>query len=104
MTNKSKPTDQRVHWFDDATQAPVIDQHARKLKSFLEAVADGRVDEHEVEAQEARVYALMKEIEPQLDDDLHAKVTELLCELTAYDLMQMLNQMRQSRPKTAFHG
>jgi hypothetical protein len=46
----------------------------------------------------------MKEIEPKLDDGLHAKVTELLCELTAHDLMQMLYQMQQARPKTVFRG
>jgi hypothetical protein len=104
MTKKDKAPDQRIHWFDDQTQAPLIDQHARKLTSFLAAVADGRVDEHELDAQEARVYNLMKEIEPQLDDALHARVTELLCELTAYDLMQMMHQMQQSRPKTVFRG
>lgn len=104
MTKQNKAGDQRIHWFDDETQAPLIDQHARKLTSFLEAVADGKVESHELEAQETRVYSLMKEIEPQLDDALHARVTELLCELTAYDLMQMLHQMQQSRPKTAFRG
>jgi hypothetical protein len=47
---------------------------------------------------------LMKEIEPKLDPTLHAKVTELLCELTAYDMMQAFNLLQQSRPKTAFRG
>jgi len=94
----------RVNWLDEQTQAPLIDQHARKLGTFLEAMADGHIDEQELKAQEARVYTLMKEIEPQLDDVLHAKVTDLLCELTAYDLMQMLQQMQQARPKTKFRG
>ena len=39
-----------------------------------------------------------------LDEDVHAKVTELLCELTAYDLMQVLHTMHEARPKTAFRG
>ena len=47
---------------------------------------------------------LLKEIEPQLDAELHDRVTELLCELTAYDMMQMLNMMQQSRPATKFRG
>lgn len=67
-------------------------------------MADGKIDDHEIRDQESRVYKLMKDIEPQLDDALHAKVTELLCELTAHDLMQMLYQMQQSRPKTVFRG
>ncbi len=94
----------RGRWLDDKTQMPLIDQHARKLTSFVAALADGRVDEAEITAQEERVIHLMREIEPLLDDALHAKVTELLCELTAYDLMQTLHQMQQTRPKTIFRG
>jgi hypothetical protein len=74
------------------------------LTSFISALADGKVDAEEIKSQEARVLSLMKEIEPRLDDALHAKVTELLCELTAYDLMQTLQQMQQARPKTVFRG
>ncbi len=100
----NQPTGKRVQWFDEKTQEPLIDQHARKLTSFIDAMADGQVDEAEIKAQEARVLGLMKDIEPKLDDALHAKVTELLCELTAYDLMQTLYQMQQTRPKTQFRG
>ena len=46
----------------------------------------------------------MKAVEPLLDDALHAKVTELLCELTAYDLMQTLHEMQKTRHKTVFRG
>lgn len=95
---------QRVHWFDDKSNTPLIEQYARKLTSFLDVLADGKVDAGEIKAQETRVYELMKEIEPRLDDALHAKVTQLLCELTAYDLMQTLHQMQQTRPKTTFRG
>jgi hypothetical protein len=100
----SNPTSSRINWLDEHTQLPVIEQHARKLTSFVDALADGKVDDAEVKAQEARLIALMKEIEPKLDDALHAKVTDLLCEVTAYDLMRMLNQMQQTRPKTKFRG
>lgn len=104
MSQKSPASAPRTNWFDEQTQTPLIDQHARKLGTFLEALADGRIDEQEIKAQEARVYNLMKEIDPQLDDALHAKVTELLCELTAYDLMQMLREMQAKRPQTKFRG
>ena len=100
----SNPTGKRIQWFDDKTHTPLIDHHARKLTSFVDALADGKVDDGEIKSQEARVLGLMKEIEPKLDDALHAKVTELLCELTAYDLMQTLHQMQQARPKTVFRG
>ena len=94
----------RTSWFDEKSQSPQIEQYARNLTSFTDALADGKVDDAELKAQEARVTSLMKEVEPQLDDALHSKVTQLLCELTAYDLMQMLREMQKSRRQTVFHG
>jgi hypothetical protein len=93
----------RSRWFDKKSH-PLIEEQARRLDAFVAALADGRVDAAEVEAQEARLVNLMKEIEPQLDDELHAKITELLCELTAYDLMHLLHLMQASRPRTTFQG
>ena len=98
-----KATATRTTWLDDK-DSPVIETYARRLDSFVQTMADGKVDDAEIKAQEARLVSLMKEIEPKLDDALHEKVTHLLCELTAYDLMQMLNTMQQSRPKTVFRG
>lgn len=94
----------RTSWFDDESQKPQIDQYARKMSSFIEVLADGQVEAQELQQQETRLIALMKEVEPLLDDALHAKVTQLLCELTAYDLMQVLHEMQHARPKTAFRG
>lgn len=104
MSTNPAATGKRANWFDEKSQTPLIEQYARKLTTFLDAMADGKIDDHEIQAQETRVYKLMKDIEPQLDDALHSKVTELLCEQTAYDLMQMLYQMQQARPKTVFRG
>jgi hypothetical protein len=94
----------RPSWLDAASHKPMIDQYARQLTSFIEAMADGQIDESELKAQEARLARLMKEIEPRLDDALHEKVTKLLCELTAYDLMQVLHSMQEHRPETQFQG
>jgi hypothetical protein len=91
-------------WFDEATQTPLIENHARRLDSFLAAMADGEVDETELQAQEARLVKLMKEVEPQLTPALHDKVTQLLCELTAYDIMRTFHIMQEARPKTMFRG
>ena len=91
-------------WFDETSTTPLISEQAKKLDSFLAAIADGQVTAAELKDQEARLVKLMKEIEPKLDPTLHAKVTELLCELTAYDMMQAFNMMHQSRPKTTFRG
>jgi hypothetical protein len=94
----------RVHWLDDKTSAPLIDTYAQNLDTFIATMADGRVDQEELQAQEGRLVKLMKEVEPLLDDELHEKVTRLLCELTAYDIMQLLHSMDAARPKSKFQG
>jgi hypothetical protein len=94
----------RLKWFDEKSGAPLIEGYTKKLRSFLGAMADGRVEESEVKAQEKHLVDLMKKVEPLLDDEVHAKVTELLCELTAYDLMQILHVMDANRPRTKFRG
>lgn len=91
-------------WFDENSNQALISDQAQRLESFLNAVADGKVTDDEVKSQEARVVKLMKEIEPQLDPKLHERVTDLLCELTAFDMMQALNLMQQARPVTKFRG
>ena len=94
----------KSQWFDERTETPIIAEQARRLDSFLRAVADGKVEQKELDSQESRLVALMKEIEPQLDSALHGKVTQLLCELTAYDMMHVLNMMQENRPQTQFRG
>jgi polyhydroxyalkanoate synthesis regulator phasin len=91
-------------WFDADSGASLIAEQAKKLDSFVAAVADGKITDDELKTQESRLVTLMKEIEPQLDPNLHRRVTELLCELTAYDLMQVFNLMQAARPKTVFRG
>ena len=94
----------KTTWFDETSNASLIADQAQKLESFIQTMADGQVTDDEVKAQEARVVKLMKEIEPKLEGQLHERVTQLLCELTAYDLMQALNMMQNARPKSKFRG
>jgi hypothetical protein len=94
----------RLSWLDAKTQTPQIEKYARQLRSFMAAMEDGVIEKAEVKEQEKRVAQLMRAVEPRLDDALHAQVTELLCELTAYDLMQVLSAMHAARPRTKFRG
>jgi hypothetical protein len=104
MATNSANAGAKSAWFDEEANAPLIAEQAQRLDSFVAAMADGRVTDEEVKSQEARVMKLMQEIEPQLDPKLRDRVTELLCELTAYDMMQALNMLEQSRPQTRFRG
>ena len=94
----------RQSWLDDDAQTTVIDDYARNLSTFVDAMADGIVDAKEVADQEKRVIELMKEVEPQLDDAMHEQVTKLLCELSAFNTMQLLHSLYEARPKTKFQG
>jgi hypothetical protein len=100
----NKATAARTPWLDDKTDAPLIDHYVQRLGTFLEAMADGRIDAGELKAQEERVTALMKTVEPELSDEVHEKVTHLLCELSAYNIMQTIHQLVRDRPKTRFRG
>ena len=91
-------------WLDEKGQKPVIDRYARQLTSFLKTMEGGVVDDTELADQEQRLVAIMKDVEPELNPELHGKITTLLCELTAYDIMHMLYSMQESRPKTVFRG
>ena len=100
----SASTTGRQSWLDDKTQTPLIDEYTQKLTTFIAALADGQIDTSEVSDQEKRLVGLMKEVEPELNDAQHAKVTRLLCELTAYNVMQSLHSLQAARPKTVFRG
>jgi len=87
----------RKSWLDDKGESTLIDGYAQQSTDFIQAMADGTIDDSEVEKQEAKLVTLMKKIEPNLSDEQHAEITELLCELSAFNVMQMLNVIHQSR-------
>jgi hypothetical protein len=99
----AKESPKRPSWLDDEGGVG-IDEQARRLESYVKALADGVVTDKEVAEQEKRVVALMREVEPKLDDALHAKVTQLLVEMVALDAMQVLHTVQSSRTKTKFRG
>lgn len=94
----------RRSWLDDSAERSLIDDYVSQMETFTQAMADGRIDTHELESQENRLLAVMKSVEGKLDDKLHAEVTQLLCELTAYNLMQTLANFSQARPQAKFVG
>jgi hypothetical protein len=92
----------RTSWFDDKAEHEGIQEKAQKLDSFTSALADGVVSKQEVDGQEKRLVAAMKTLEPALSDDLHAKVTTVLVELSAYNIMRLLHELHSERARMAF--
>jgi predicted transcriptional regulator len=92
----------RTSWFDDNAQHPSIHERMEKLESFTSALADGQVSKQELSAQEARLMAALKAVEPDLNDAQHEKVTTLLVELSAYNVMRLLHELRAEQTRIAF--
>ena len=59
------------------------------------------VTKQELAGQEQRLLESMKKVEPNLNDELHAKVTEVLVELTAYNIMRLLHELQIERMRMA---
>jgi predicted transcriptional regulator len=91
----------RSSWFDEAGDE-AIQERASKLESFTSALADGEVSRQELAGQEQRLLAAMKTLEPALSDELHAKVTTVLVELTAYNVMRTLHELQAERVRMSF--
>jgi hypothetical protein len=92
----------RTSWFDEDAQHPLIHEQIQKLESFTSALADGQVSKQELSGQEQRLVAALKALEPALSDELHAKVTTALVELSAYNVMRLLHELRAEQTRLAF--
>ena len=92
----------KASWFDDRAEHPTLHERVEKLESFTAAMADGVVDKKEHEGQEQRLTAAMKMLEPKLSDELHPQVTNVMIELTAYNIMRMLHELQTERARVAF--
>ena len=87
----------KTSWFDERTDHPTLHERVEKLESFTTAMADGVVDKKELEGQEQRLTAAMKQLEPKLSDELHDQVTKVMIELTAYNIMRLLHELQTER-------
>jgi len=92
----------KTSWFDERAEHPTLHERVGKLESFTSAMADGVVDTKELEGQEQRLTAAMKGLEPKLSDELHAQVTSVMIELTAYNIMRLLHELQSERARVAF--
>jgi predicted transcriptional regulator len=92
----------RISWLDEDTDLPNLDEQLHRLEHFTSALADGTIDHDELETQQQAVVAAMKAVESELDDATHAKVTRLLLELTALNVMTVLHELAAERVRATF--
>jgi hypothetical protein len=91
----------RISWFDETKHLPVIDEQAQKLDTFVEAMADGVIDKKELENQQESLIQAMRAVEADLNDEQHAKITRLLIELSAYNIMRLLHELQAEKLQRA---
>jgi hypothetical protein len=94
----------RTSWIDDKAEHPLIHERVQQLESFTAALADGIVSAQELSGQEQRLIAAMRSVEGELSDAAHSKVTTVLVELTAYNVMRLLHELQTERARVAFRG
>jgi hypothetical protein len=92
----------RTSWFDEKAEYPIIQEEVNKLQSFTSAMADGIIEKKELDAQEQRLVAALRRLEPELNDDLHDKVTAVMVEMSAYNIMRLLHELHAERARMVF--
>jgi hypothetical protein len=93
----------RASWFDETTEHPAIQEQMSKLDSFTSALADGVVSKQELSGQEKRLVTAMLAVEGELSDEVHALVTTLLVELSAYNVMRLLHELQAEHARATFN-
>ncbi len=79
----------RRAWFDAKQGArSTFGSTLPRLESWQKAVEDGIIEPREVEEQRQRLLAMLRELEPLLDDALHERVTRVFEEWTVLSAMQ----------------
>lgn len=89
----------RTSWLDENANFQPLEEQVAQLEHFVEAMADGVVEPHELADQHERVRTAMAALEPKLTDELHGEITKLLAELTAYNIMNTLHELMAARPR-----
>jgi hypothetical protein len=92
----------RTSWLDDKAEHPLIQERVQQLDTFTSALADGVVTAQELSSQEQRLIAAMKSVESELPDAVHGKMTTVLVEMTAYNVMRLLHELQAGRARVAF--
>lgn len=92
----------RTSWFDDKAGHEAIQDRVSQLESFTSALEDGVITGQELDSQEKRLIDAMKAVESTLSDEQHAKVTTVLVELTAYNIMRLLRELKAEHARMAF--
>ncbi|WP_218079305.1 hypothetical protein [Anthocerotibacter panamensis] len=75
-------------WFDESSGEIYALRFFERMESWQRAIADGRIEPTEIQAQAEWVSSLLRGIEPTLSDSAHAKLTAAFREIAVLQGMQ----------------
>lgn len=84
----------RTSWFDEQHNELEFEQYVEQMESWQAALADGIVTPEEVHQQTVRVANLLRELEPKLSDEIHAKLTVIFRELAVLYGMERIAEIQ----------
>ena len=78
-------------------EIPALNERVQNLEHFTNSMADGVIDEEELQTQNTNVVNAMKAVQDDRTDEQHEKVTTLLVELMAFSTMSTLHELASFR-------
>ncbi len=78
----------RTGWFTNDNENHLFQESVERMESWQRAIADGVITQEELQEHLECTSALLRRLEPQLNDELHALVTEILLEMAVLNAMQ----------------
>jgi hypothetical protein len=78
----------RISWFDQEKGPLYLSEYFQRMDSWQQAIADNRITPEEIRDQASRVIALLKEVEPLVNETEHQVITETLYEMAVLQAMQ----------------
>jgi hypothetical protein len=78
----------RISWFDQEKGPLYLSEYFQRMDSWQQAIADNKITPEEIRDQASRVIALLKEVEPLVNETEHQVITETLYEMAVLQAMQ----------------
>jgi len=83
-------------WFDQETDALLLDEYIVEMDSFKRIVQDGKITDTELLEQTLRVVTLLRKLEDALTPEAKALATETFGEMAVLNALQALRMEASS--------
>ena len=85
-----------MSWFDVESSEMMFTEYLERMESWQKALSDGIIQPAEFREQADRVADLLRALEPKLNDELHAEVTQILYEWAVLQAMEKIVDLSEA--------